>query len=167
MRVRLTVIAVTLPRRPAPAPRSRGDGDGAEKPPRARPPRWRSSSMAGRSMLRPPRSFLAGASVLVALVLAGCGMQAEGGKSTDARIIATRAFGRSVMGATILQGVPDDETVLGLTRRSFRDVRTGADGDSDVASIDGVPAGPDGAWDFWVNGIGYDDPAAEVELHGG
>jgi hypothetical protein len=118
-------------------------------------------------MTRTVLGSLAGAFVIAALALsvAGCGTQ-QGVPSGDARIIASQGFGARVLGATIQQDVPDDETVLGLTQRSFQDVQTGP-GETGVDAINGVANGSDGAWDFWVNGIGLDDRAADVDLHGG
>lgn len=112
---------------------------------------------------------LVGALSLAALAVSGCGMQPQGGKSADVRMIATRDFGGDVLGATIQQGVSDGDSVLSLTQSSFANVKTIAGGVG-VDSIDGVPRGgrADGtAWNYWVNGIGSDDSAADFELHGG
>jgi hypothetical protein len=117
-----------------------------------------------------PRTILGslvGALLLIALATAGCGMQAEGGNA-DVRIVVTRDFGSTVLGAQIQQNVPDGESVLSLAQRSF-DVETRAGG-SGVQSIDRL-AGSGGAraddWFYWVNGIVGDDSAADFKLHGG
>lgn len=119
---------------------------------------------AGR--LRAPLGAVC-ASVLVAAAVAGCGVGA-GDKSGDARIVVTRDFGARTIGAKIQQDIPESETVMRLTQRSF-DVKT-TYGGKFVQSIDGLSGGGrDGKtdWFYWVNGIIGDEGAADFKLHGG
>ena len=107
------------------------------------------------------------ATALAAAALAGCGVGA-GEKSGDARIVVTRDFGSRQLGARIQQDIPESETVMRLTERSFR-VDTSYGGRF-VQSLDGIVGGGSGGkgdWFYWVNGIVGDESAADVELHGG
>lgn len=113
------------------------------------------------------RLAAAAAAAVATLALAGCGVGA-GEKSGDARIIVTEDFGSRVVGATIQQNIPESETVMRLTERSF-DVKTRYGGGF-VQSIDGLEGGGRGGkvdWFYWVNGILGDEGAADFELHGG
>lgn len=107
------------------------------------------------------------ATALAAVALAGCGLGA-GEKSGDARILVTRDFGARTLGAQIQQDVPESETVMRLTQRSF-DVKT-TYGGKFVQSLDGIAGGGRGGkadWFYWVNGIIGDESAADFKLHGG
>lgn len=120
--------------------------------------------LAGR--LR-PSPLAACAAALAALALAGCGVGA-GEKSGDARIVVTRDFGARTVGAQIVQDIPESETVMRLTQRTF-DVTTSYGGKF-LQSIDGIEGGGRGGkadWFYWVNGIVGEQSAADFELHGG
>jgi Domain of unknown function (DUF4430) len=104
---------------------------------------------------------------LAAVAVAGCGV-GPGDKSGDARILVTRDFGTRTLGAKIQQDIPESETVMRLTERSF-DVRT-TYGGKFVQSIDGLQGGGrDGKadWFYWVNGILGSEGSADFKLHGG
>lgn len=124
-----------------------------------------SEARVARRLRRAPRAVCAAA--LAAVALAGCGVGA-GEKSGDVRIIATRDFGARTLDARIVQDIPESETVMRLTQRTF-DVTTSYGGRF-VESIDGIEGGGRGGkadWFYWVNGIIGQESAADFDLHGG
>lgn len=117
------------------------------------------------------RLVLALAALLLAAgVLAGCGLGAGETREKEARIIATADFGTRQVGGRILQEVPESETVMRATERSFRNVETRYGGGF-VQSIDGLAGGREGGrpvdWFLYVNGALSDEGAARLELYGG
>jgi hypothetical protein len=93
---------------------------------------------------------LAGA-IAVAIVLAGCGLQAGKGAS-GVSLTVTRDFGTVPVGSVVEHQVPGAPTVLSLLERSFR-VRTGDGGGVDA--IDGQSSDTSARrdWFYYVNGI--------------
>jgi hypothetical protein len=93
---------------------------------------------------------LAGA-IAVAIVLAGCGLQAGKGAS-GVSLTVTRDFGTVPVGSVVEHQVPGAPTVLSLLERSFR-VRTGDGGGVDA--IDGQASDTSARrdWFYYVNGI--------------
>lgn len=117
-----------------------------------------------------PRPLLALlAAVAAAAPLAGCGLGAGETREEQARIVVTADFGGRPIGARILQQVPESETIMRATERSFEiDTRYGG---GFVQSIDGLAGGRrDGRpvdWFLFVNGVMSDRGAADVPLYGG
>jgi uncharacterized protein DUF4430 len=116
-----------------------------------------------------PALLALAAALLAAFALAGCGLGAGDAQDEEARIIATADFGTRQVGGAILQDVPESETVMRATERSF-DVETRYGGGF-VQSIDGLAGGrEDGRpvdWFLFVNGKLSDEGAARVDLYGG
>jgi hypothetical protein len=108
------------------------------------------------------------ASLLAALLLAGCGIGPGEERSGGAVVRVTRDFGESVLGSASTKTIRDGQTVMRLTESKF-DVKTRFGGRF-VQEIDGVKgAGATGMrdWFFFVNGVESDVGAAEYDLSPG
>ena len=84
-------------------------------------------------------------------------------------MLVTRDFGGDELGGRTVQSLPSSETVMRQPQREF-DVDTRFGGGF-VQAIEGIEGGRDDGrpvdWFFYVNGMGSDEGAAEVELHDG
>jgi Domain of unknown function (DUF4430) len=100
--------------------------------------------------------------------IAGCGLGAGSGGG-EARVLVTRDFGATRLGARIEQSVPGSETAMRMLQREFK-VSTRYGGGF-VQSIDGLAGGRDAGrpvdWFFYVNGVESGKGAAEVGVGGG
>jgi len=101
-------------------------------------------------------------------VVAGCGLGEGEEQEGGASVRITRDFGRTLLGATSVARVREDQTVMRLLRSEF-DVETRFGGRF-VQSIDGLAgrgAGGEVDWLYFVNGVEADEGAAEYELSPG
>ena len=107
--------------------------------------------------------------VLAAPVAAGCGLGAgeeQGGDAVELRV--TRDFGHEQLGATRIDDVREDETVMRLLRSEF-EIETRYGGRF-VQAIDGLAGSGTGGqrdWFYWVNGVEGSVGASEFELSPG
>jgi hypothetical protein len=117
---------------------------------------------------RRPRPLALAALALLAAASAGCGLGAGAG-GTAARVLVTRDFGASRLGARIAQDLPSSETAMRLLERDFH--VTTRYGGGFVQSIDGLAGGRESGrpldWFIYVNGIESEVGAADVQLHDG
>lgn len=87
--------------------------------------------------------------MVVAIVLAGCGLESQA--STGAvRVMVTRDFGSAALASATVAGPSAGATAFSLLERRFRVVL--AAGDS-VRAIDGVQARPPARWQLYVDGV--------------
>lgn len=104
---------------------------------------------------------------VVALLLTGFDVGGGGREGGSARVLVTEDFGTRVVGARVVQELPANETAMRMLQRNF-DVET-AYGGRYVTAIDGREGSRTGQrdWFFFVNGIGSQVGAAEVDVHPG
>jgi hypothetical protein len=108
------------------------------------------------------------APLVVALLLAGCGLGPGDEQSGGVRVDVTRDFGLEHLGTTSTDTVRDGDTVMRLTGSRF-DVQTRFGGRF-IQAIDGLKgAGATGQrdWFFFVNGVESEVGAADYDLHSG
>jgi Domain of unknown function (DUF4430) len=108
------------------------------------------------------------ATLLAALLLAGCGIGPGEQRSGGAQVRVTRDFGRAELHAASTKTISDGQTVMRLTEAKF-DVDTRYGGRF-VQSIDGLKGtGATGKrdWFFFVNGVESEVGAAEYDLSPG
>jgi uncharacterized protein DUF4430 len=123
--------------------------------------------MLGLLTMTPLRRAARAALVAVTIVgAAGCGLGANHGRSSPTTLTVTRDFGANRVSSTNSTG-SGSETVIQALERSFH-VVTRADGaDATVQSIDGLSAGTQREWSFYVNGVAPGDAASAVAVHEG
>jgi hypothetical protein len=118
--------------------------------------------------MRPP-VLAALLAVVVAFVIAGCGVGPGEPGNGDVTLLVTRDYGRETLGEVQPTKVEGAETVMRMLERNFK-VRTRYGGGF-VQSIDGLAGGrEDGRpvdWFFYVNGVESDKGAAAVKLASG
>ena len=106
---------------------------------------------------------------LAAPVAAGCGLGAgeeQGGDAVELRV--TRDFGHEQLGATRIENVRDDETVMRMLRSEFDiDTRYGGRFVQAIDGLEGSGTGGQRDWFYWVNGVEGSVGAAEFELSPG
>jgi Domain of unknown function (DUF4430) len=106
---------------------------------------------------------------LAALGAAGCGLGAgeeQGGDPVVLRV--TRDFGHRELGATRIDNVREDETVMRMLRSEFDiDTRYGGRFVQSIDGLAGQGAGGERDWFYWVNGVEGSVGAAEFELSPG
>lgn len=116
-----------------------------------------------------PLVVLSLGTLLVIVLTAVTGFDVGGPKRQEggARVLVTEDFGNRIVGATIVQDLPENETVMRLMQRNF-DVETRYGGGF-VQSIGGLEGSKEGQddWFYYVNGILEDQGAADVDVHGG
>jgi hypothetical protein len=107
------------------------------------------------------------AALLCAFLLAGagCGFGEGEERAGGAALRVTRDFGRVQLGAAGVARVREDQTVMRLLRSEF-DVETRFGGRF-VHAIDGLEAGGQTDWFYFVNGVEAGVGAAEYELSPG
>jgi hypothetical protein len=106
--------------------------------------------------------------LLVALVVAGCGIGPGEEHSGGVSVHVTRDFGEKRVGAASTKTIRDGQTVMRLTASNF-DVKTRFGGRF-VQSIDGLSGtGATGSrdWFFFVNGVESEVGAADYDLSAG
>jgi hypothetical protein len=107
--------------------------------------------------------------VLLALVVAGCGMGAGDSQEGGATLLVTRDFGTRSVGTGSADPIPGGETVMRMLQRDF-DVETRYGGGF-VQQINGIAGGREGGrpvdWFYYVNGILAEDGAAAHKLVAG
>ncbi len=119
----------------------------------------------GRANSRLIATLAVGATMLIALTAAGCGL-GPGGGTSDVSLTVTRGFGGSELGGIVVSKVPGSETVMRMLERSFR-VQTKYGGGF-VESIDGR-SGTSGRvdWFYYVNGVEAPVGAASTAVNQG
>jgi hypothetical protein len=114
------------------------------------------------------RASLGALGALAAAGLAACGAGA-GAPSSDARLLVTGDFGRTVVVRDDAPKVHGTDTVIRLLQRNAK--VTTRYGGGFVASIDGLAGGQRGGrpvdWFFYVDGALSDRGAAQVRVHDG
>jgi hypothetical protein len=109
-----------------------------------------------------------GATLLAALLLAGCGIGPGEQRSGGAQVRVTRDFGRTQLHAASTKTISDGQTVMRLTESKF-DVETRYGGRF-IQSIDGLKGtGATGQrdWFFFVNGLESEVGAGDYDLSAG
>jgi Domain of unknown function (DUF4430) len=106
--------------------------------------------------------------VLLVAALPGCGLGEGEARQGGAELRVTRDFGHERLGATRLDRVREDQTVMRLLRSRFRvDTRYGGRFVQAVDGLRGQGASGSVDWFYFVNGVEADVGAAEYELSPG
>ena len=109
-----------------------------------------------------------GAAVLLACLLAGCGLGPGGEKKGGAELRVTRDFGHRELDVVRVKKVREDQTAMRLLRSKF-DVQTRYGGRfvQKLAGLSGRGSGGQVDWFYFVNGLEAGVGAAEYEISAG
>ena len=108
------------------------------------------------------------ATLLAALLLAGCGIGPGEQRSGGAQVRVTRDFGRTQLHAASTRTISDGQTVMRLTESKFDvDTRYGGRFIPSIDGLKGTGATGQSDWFFFVNGVESEVGAADYDLSPG
>jgi len=108
------------------------------------------------------------ATLLAALLLAGCGIGPGEQRSGGAQVRVTRDFGRTQLHAASTRTISDGQTVMRLTESKFDvDTRYGGRFIQSIDGLKGTGATGQRDWFFFVNGVESEVGAADYDLSPG
>ena len=108
------------------------------------------------------------ATLLAALLLAGCGIGPGEQRSGGAQVRVTRDFGRTQLHAASTKTISDGQTVMRLTESKFDvDTRYGGRFIQSIDGLKGTGATGQRDWFFFVNGVESEVGAADYDLSPG